>query len=331
MPILTITGYFDGDQPGAMRYYAEHMRYGTEKAKDKHYLIAGPWSHAGTRNPAKELGGLIFGDDSVLDMEHLHLSWYDWVFKNGSKPEFLKNRICYYMMQTNEWKYAARLEEISNQKAVWYLSSNNGSAQDVFHSGSLALNPPEKAQEPDVFTYDPLKIMTREEYLEQKKNESFLSQRPAFSGEKLIYHSAPLQQDLEAAGYALFKAYIELNVPDTDMGVSLYEIKDDGRSVSLGNAYVRARYRNSLSIPEPVKPGEVNLYEFNNFFFFARMLEEGSRIRLILHSLNTPDLQKNYNSGGIVAEESGKDARKAVIKLYHDAGHPTALYLPVKK
>ncbi|HVH70191.1 MAG TPA: CocE/NonD family hydrolase, partial [Candidatus Dormibacteraeota bacterium] len=33
VPILTITGHYDGDQPGAFTYYKRHMKYGTEEAK----------------------------------------------------------------------------------------------------------------------------------------------------------------------------------------------------------------------------------------------------------------------------------------------------------
>ena len=39
IPILTITGFFDGDQPGAMHYYTQHMKYGNAEAKKQHYLI----------------------------------------------------------------------------------------------------------------------------------------------------------------------------------------------------------------------------------------------------------------------------------------------------
>jgi len=66
LPILTITGHYDGDQPGAFTYYKRHMQYGTAEAKARHYLIIGPWDHAGTRTPKAEVGGLKFGAASVL-------------------------------------------------------------------------------------------------------------------------------------------------------------------------------------------------------------------------------------------------------------------------
>ena len=45
--------------------------------------------------------------------------------------------------------------------------------------------------------------------------------------------------------------------------------------------------------------------------------------------MNTLYSEKNYNSGGVVAEETGKDARTVTATLYHDAEHPSALYLPM--
>jgi len=105
-PILTITGHYDGDQPGAFTYYKRHMEYGTPEAKQNHFLIIGPWDHAGTRTPRREVGGLKFGEASVLDLNKLHTEWYDWVMKNGKKPEFLKKRVAYYVVGAGaeDWK-----------------------------------------------------------------------------------------------------------------------------------------------------------------------------------------------------------------------------------
>jgi len=78
-----------------------------------------------------------------------------------------------------------------------------------------------------------------------------------------------------------------------------------------------------------VKPGEVQRYDFANFQFFSRLVAKGSRLRLVISSPNSIYVEKNYNSGGVVANESGKDARTAHVTLYHDAEHPSALDIPV--
>jgi predicted acyl esterase len=92
---------------------------------------------------------------------------------------------------------------------------------------------------------------------------------------------------------------------------------------------LRARYRESAREPTPVKPGAVERYDFSDFPFIARRIGKGSRLRLAFGPLNSKQFEKNYNVGGVVAEESGRDARKVTVTLYHDAAHPSALYLPI--
>jgi predicted acyl esterase len=70
---------------------------------------------------------------------------------------------------------------------------------------------------------------------------------------------------------------------------------------------------------------------FDNFTFFSRRVAKGNRLRLVVHSLNSPSIEKNYNSGGVVEKEAGEDARTAHIQLLHDAEHPSALELPTVK
>jgi predicted acyl esterase len=67
------------------------------------------------------------------------------------------------------------------------------------------------------------------------------------------------------------------------------------------------------------------------FPFHARVVPRGSRLRLVVRSPNNIYWEKNYGSGGAVADESGKDARTAHLVLYHDAAHPSALDLPLAR
>jgi uncharacterized protein len=332
IPILTITGDYDGDQPGALTYYRRHMQYGSAEGKAKHYLIIGPWDHPGTRTPKKEVGGLTFGDASVLDLNHLHKEWYDWTMKDGPKPEFLKKRVAYYVTGAEVWKYADSLEAISNESRKLYLSSQDGHANDVFHSGQLLPQTP-GAESPDHFVYDPLD--TRPAALEQKEfPPNYLTdQTDALNlfGDGLVYHSDPLQEDTQITGFVKLVVYISMDVPDTDFSVQVDDIKPDGTSIQLTSDLMQARYRESLTEAKLVTPGEINRYKFTGFTFFSRRITKGSRLRLIIRCPNTIEFEKNYNSDGVVADESGKDARTAHITLYHDAGHASYLEIPIVK
>ena len=330
IPILTITGSYDGDQPGAMTYYRRHMQYGSSDAKARHYLVIGPWDHAGTRTPNRDVGGLKFGEASMVDLNKLHLEWYDWTMKSGSRPNFLEKRVMYYAMGEDKWKSADTLDGVANNSLKLLLTST-GSANDLFQAGAL-LPSTASAAPSDHFVYDPLD--TRPGDAESFSDPSYLtSQRAALNllGRGVVYHSAPLDNATEISGYAKLRIWLSMDVPDTDLLASIYEIRPDGSSVLLTQALMRARYRHSLRKAELVQPGKEDLYEFTNFTWFSRRLETGSRIRLVVECPNSIQLQKNYNSGGDVSSESAKDAKTAHVTLLHDAGHPSALELPVVK
>ena len=329
IPILTITGSYDGDQAGAFAYYRNHMKYGTDAAKAQHYLIIGPWDHAGTRSPKKDVGGLTFGDASILDMNKLHTDWYDWTLKNGSKPDFLKKRVAYYVMAADEWKYADTLEGISNSTRTLYLDSDSGRANDVVNSGRMSEAKPGESK-PDHYVYDPLDVRPAELEKEEIKN-SLTDERYALNlyGNGVVYHSEPFAADTEISGFLKLTTWIAIDTPDTDFAATLYEILPDGTSVQLTSDLIRARYRESLSQEKFVKPGEVNQYVFDGFTFFSRRIAKGSRLRLVLNCPNSIYLEKNYNSDGVVADETAKDAHTAHVTVYHDASHPSRLELPV--
>jgi len=327
IPILTITGHYDGDQPGAMEYYRRHMRFGSESARQKHFLIVGPWDHAGTRTPKKSFGGWEFGDASVLDLNQLHREWYDWTMKDGPRPEFLKTRVAYYLAGAEEWRHVESIPMAARRERL-YLDSA-GSAGDVFRSGTL-VEAPRAGSPADEYTYDPLDVRPAE--LEREVIDDYITDQSyvlSLFGNGLVFHSEPFRKDTELTGYVRAVLSIELDVPDTDFSVTLYEILRDGRSVFLTRDQMRARHRESLREEKLVTLGEIHRYPFDGFYFFSRRIAEGSRLRVVLSSPNSIFAQKNYNGGGVVAQESGTDARTAHVKLHHDEQNPSFIELPV--
>src|SRR5262249_29293312 len=113
--------------------------------------------------------------------------------------------------------------------------------------------------------------------------------------------------------------------------VDLYEILPDGGSVFLSAATMRARYRGSPRQQKAVPIGKPEKYVFDNFTFFSRQLAKGSRLRLLVHCINSIGSEKNYNSRGTLAEETASTARTAHVTLLHDADHPSTLELPIGK
>jgi putative CocE/NonD family hydrolase len=208
MPVLTITGQYDGDELGALTFYRDHLANVSAEARAKHFLIIGPWDHAGTRTPTDEVGGVKFGGASVLDLNDLHRQWYDWTMKNGPKPEFLKNQVLYYVLAAGnsgangEWNNAETFESLTANPRPFYLDSQNGDANGVFHSGKLTEKQPQTGT--DNYVYDPLDTKRGEtsEGSDDNEKTAGLDQRYPLSigADGLIYHTEALTSETPLVG-----------------------------------------------------------------------------------------------------------------------------------
>jgi putative CocE/NonD family hydrolase len=331
IPILTITGYYDDDQLGAMYYYSNFMKYANPSARDNHYLLLGPWDHSGTRRPQKELGELRFEQNAVLDMNKLQLDWFNWILKNQAKPEFLKDKVTYYTMGKNEWNYASSLQDLQKATLLLYLHSGE-KATDVFHSGYL-INENANDPTPDSFKYDPMDVSFAKYDLEEGNlvNYAQYKTREAYKGAGLIYHSNPFDRDITIAGQIKLTASMSMDVKDADFEILLYEIKPDGSSVYLTTDILRARYRNGMEKEDLPVPGQIYTYVFKTPYMFVRKISSGSRLRLVIRNLNSPHYQKNFQSGGNIFEETSSVSKTGTFLLYHNNINNSFLEIPVLK
>lgn len=329
LPVLTITGHYDDDQLGNMSHYRNFMSSVTAEVKSRTFLVIGPWDHAGTRTPQRELGGLTFAPAGVPDMNDLHVQWYDFTMKNGPRPAFLKKNVAYYVMGAEKWKYADRLEDVPVRTITYSLSAGT-SGHDVYHSGSLTTTPAPKGDQ-ITLTYDPLSTETgiRSAYIDTDatflKTNLLRSLAPPLDviregPEMAVYHIPAFSDTTEVSGFVKLKLFVSSDAPDADLSATLYEIAPGGESVYLTSDLVRLRYRESLEREKLMKPGEVSEVNFDGFNFFSRQMPPGSRLRLVVAAVNSISWEKNYCSGGVVAEESAKDARKASIVIHHNNG-----------
>jgi putative CocE/NonD family hydrolase len=327
LPILTITGAYDGDQPGALMHYQEHLKSCSVAARERHYLVIGPWDHSGTRTPKQEFCGLKAGPASLVDLPKLHLQWYAWTMQGGAKPEFLQKHVAYYVMGAEKWRYADTLEAVTARSQPLYLQSA-GNPTDVFNSGSLTAEPV-TSSEPDHYIYDPCDVSLAE--LESTVDpENRIDQRMVYAsaGKHLIYHSAPFGTDTELSGFFKLSVWISIDQLDTDFRASVYEIGIDGSAIQLTADWMRARYRESFREEKLIGTRAPLRYDFERFTFVSRRISQGHRLRLVIGPINSIYSQKNYNSGGAAFEESIQDSRPVTVRLFHDEAHPSALYLP---
>ena len=339
IPVLTITAQYDGDELGALSYYRDHLANTTPEARAKHFLVIGPWDHAGTRTPTDEVAGVKFGPGAVIDLNDLHRQWYDWTMKSGPRPEFLKNQVAYYLLAAGnsgangEWKYADNFETLVANPKIFYLDSKNGDANGLFRSGSLSEKQPSEGL--DTFLYDPLDTTRGERVdgIDPKEKTAGIDQTYPLSIAKdgLVYHTDALPSETPFIGCPAVTLWVSIDTSDVDLSAHLYEVQPDGASIILWSDTRRLRYRHSLREAKLVKPGEIVRCDFNPGLFVARRLMKGSRLRLVVSSPNSIQFQKNYCSGGVVAEETAKDAHTCHVQVFHDATHPSTIQLPLRE
>lgn len=326
MPVLTMCGYFDGDQPGALEFYRRHQRFSGGKAD--HYLVLGPWGHDQVRKPEAEFFGIKVGESSVIDALGLHADWFAFTMEDGPRPAFLQKKVAYYVMGADKWRYADTLGAVTARHDVLYLGSGENPVS-AYRAGTLAPKPAGK-DEPDHYIYDPRDLGAL--LLELSQTQSHLVDQTALltdTADKLVYQSAPFEKDTEVSGVFKFAAWIAIDQPDTDFLVSIHDIAPDGTSMFLTDTRMRARYREGLRTEKLIDTKAPLRYDFDRFTFVSRLIKAGNRLRLVIRANQSVAWQRNYNSGKPVADETMADARTVTVRLFHDSARPSALSIPV--
>ncbi len=326
-PVLTATGYYDEDQPGALHYYRNYIAHAPAAAVAQLRLVIGPWDHFGTQEPTKVIGGVPIPDAAVIDMQKLHADWYDFTLNRGPAPSLLRDRVAYFMLGADEWRYASTLEAASSGKELtFFLADGDGTPQDVFHSGQL-LDKPHDTERPATIISDPRELPELE-VAKFAANEDLTSQFRAFQKRAITFHSGPFPQDTEVAGQMHLTLICSADTPDFDLWAQVLMVLQDGSAIRLGEDIRRARFRSSQFHEELVKPGQVIQLPFE-FNWLARRIPAGARLRLTIAPLNSPNYQKNFNTGGRIGYEDIATARIANVRVFHDAKGPSNLTLPL--
>jgi len=332
LPVLHITGWYDGDQPGALYFY-EGMKENSPKNNEQ-YLISGPWSHAQTRIPDKELGGVDFTEKAILELKKIHLLWFDAKLKGDEEAKkqleeiFRGKKVKYFTMGENEWEDGEYWPP-SPKKEEFYLSSS-GKANTLLGDGTLK-SKSQSGESPDSYIYDPEDpVMAEvdfnfysESHTRAPLDQRFIERRD----DVLVYTSEPLEKSLKIAGTPKINFYASSNREDTDWIALLSDVHPNGKSIKLTEGYLRARFKNSLEEPELLEPNKIYEYDFEMTYALSNLFKPGHRIRICITSSYFPKIARNPNSGEEVGE--GKKIKKAEQTIYHDEEHPSKIILPI--
>ena len=144
----------------------------------------------------------------------------------------------------------------------------------------------------------------------------------------LCYTGPVLEEAVEVTGHVELKLFVASSALDSDITAKLVDVFPDGRAINLCDGILRLRYRDDLSNPTPLAPGEV--YEVTvPMAVTSNVFLPGHRIRLDISSSNFPHYDRNTNTGGVIAYESIDQAIVATNRIMHGPDHPSRLILPL--
>jgi uncharacterized protein len=124
----------------------------------------------------------------------------------------------------------------------------------------------------------------------------------------LIYTSGVLQDEIEVTGPVKVVLHASSDAVDTDFVARLVDVHPDGTTYNMAEGMLRARYRESLSRPSPLQPGQVYRFEIDLVGTSAAFLK-GHRIRVHVTSSHFPQFDRNPNTGatfGATAEVASR-------------------------
>jgi uncharacterized protein len=321
VPVLSWGGWFDE--------YAESDLDAFSRLSKQHASVEtwiGPWGH----NPGAKFPTRDFGENSFVPIRRVQGDWFQrWLAPPAAGESAAPPLLHLFVMGPNVWREEHEWPLARTRYTSWYITSG-GSANTS--NGNGALQPhPVIASNTDTFTYDPkFPVPTAGGSIccdpvvlpPGPLNQAAVEQR----GDVLVYTSPVLTEELEVTGPVRTVLYVSSSANDTDFTAKLVDVEPGGRPLLVTDGIQRMRYRLSLQSPVLMKkntPYQVTVNTGVTSYAFAA----GHRIRLEISSSNFPRFDRNLNSARPNADET--KLTKAKQTIFHGAGYPSALILPV--
>jgi uncharacterized protein len=320
VPNLDIVGWYDHAK-GDMRLFQTIVKEGkTRAARKGSKLVVGPWSHFPPGG--RRFGNIDFGPEADLDLALLDVRWFDYWLKGMPNGLDREAPVRIFVMGDNQWRDEQSWPLKRARSRALYLSGE-GKANTPAGDGKLAERRP-TGEVSDHYTYDPrdpVPTILAPGNFTCAVDQRVLSNRQDI----LVYQTEPLTDRLEVTGLPEVELYAASSAPDTDWVARLIDVAPDGLARDVCMGLVRARYRDGLSKPRLIKPGEVLKYRIrlgptSNAFL------PGHRIRVDITSSDFPNYDRNHNT----AADQNADRELAVAQqiVHHGNAHASKIILP---
>ncbi|GHU05757.1 putative peptidase [Alphaproteobacteria bacterium] len=339
VPVLHIGGWYDIFLNGAFRAFHElRKKGGSALARDNQRLLIGPWHHSVPSFYRPMIGVVDFGPNLAdPNVNQLRLAFADYWLKDIRHDDFHENEpVRVFTMGANVWRTGEDWPFSDMRSQKYYLRVGPSGSIDSPNDGSLSLQPPDSAEEPQTYLYDPMDpTPTRGgsglllfPYGPRGLADYGPHDQTPVERASLTFTSPPLESDLEITGPVTVVLYAASSAVDTDWVARVSDVDFKGTSLNVVEGVQRARYRDSGENPRLATPGEIYRYDVD-LWATSHVFKAGHRIRVTINSSSFPRWSRNMN----VAEFPEQSTVWTVARnsIYLDAAHPSHVLLPVRK
>jgi uncharacterized protein len=307
MPVLSITGYFDGNLLSTFDYFNEHYR---NNKNASHYLLVGPYTHFGAQDiPSSQLDNFFIDSVAKININQIVFDWFDFVFRGREKPLILKEKLNYQVIGDNSWKHVSNLKDASNDTLTLYFDHSLDNTTNVLsESKPLSLN----------YISNIIDLKDRSDTTETDYSQ--IIDTAIDLKNKILFKSKPFTNTFIISGEFMSKLKTSINKQDFDFCISIYEQNSEGKYFELFYSYKRASFAKNKLKRQLLKPYRIEELPIDKGTFMAKKISAGSRIVVTIGGYKSMTSQINYGTGKDVSTESIKDAGEPLqIKWYNDS------------
>lgn len=308
IPVLVFDGYYNDSQNSSLYYARELQKY---SPKTPVYVVIGPYGHFGAQVGGEaDLYNYKVDPAALINLKKITYQWFDYILRNGTKPEMLKDKINYEVMGANEWRSAPSLDKMSNGFLKMYLTDSK--------SGNFyALNdkkPIQKKYLSQEVNFAERQIQNNEYYPDP------IIRKEIDTTTGFVFISDLFKESMLINGSFFGEIKASINKKDMDIGVTLYELMPNGEYFHLSYFLGRASYAKDITKRNLLKPNTIESIPFSNTHLISKQLGKGSRLVVVLNVNKNPFSELNYGTGKVVADETIEDAKEPLkVKWYNDS------------
>ncbi len=323
VPMLHVSGWYDGTLGGSLENFAAMRTRGAAGAREHQYLVVGPWRHwVATDSRKTRLGAVDFGEASRVDLDAMANAWFEHYLREGSREPIGWPRVRVFEMGANRW-IGGDDWPLPGTRMVPYYLDRDGSGRGTLSS---AVPRPGDTTAADRYAYDPANPtpFLWERNVDSGNPDDY---RPVEArGDVLVYTMPSPRTTMTVCGPVRATLNAASSARDTDWLARLSLVHADGYSQRLTEGWVRARERHGNFRNDPLVPGRVERYDLD-LWGTCVAVKPGERLRLSVMSAAFPLLVPNFNTGGDLGLETEPVvARQAV---YRSGARASFVSLPI--